>query len=202
MGKELEIKLAAPGAAALDAVCSDAQVEALRCGSWQEICMETTYLDTPARAIAARKWMLRRRVENGEAIYTMKTPGDGYVRGEWESRKAALPDAVREMVSQGAPAELAALTAGGAARVCGVQFSRKTVPLRLADGTMCALCADRGHFLGGAHRRPFCEVELELTSGSAEAMLAFARALAARYDLREEPNSKFVRAAALAAQDA
>ena len=154
--------------------------------------METAYLDTSERAIAARKWMLRRRVENGEAIYTMKTPGDGYVRGEWESRKAALPDAVREMVSRGAPAE----------RVCGVQFSRKTAPLQLEDGTVCALCADSGHFLGGARRRPFCEVELELTSGSAEAMLAFARALAARYGLREERNSKFVRAAALAAQDA
>ncbi len=202
MGKELEIKLAASGAAVLDAVCADAAVEALRCGGWQEICMETTYLDTSERAIAARKWMLRRRVENGEAIYTMKTPGDGYVRGEWESRKAALPDAVREMVSRGAPAELETLTASGAERVCGVQFSRKTAPLQLEDGTVCALCADSGHFLGGARRRPFCEVELELTSGSAEAMLAFARALAARYGLREERNSKFVRAAALAAQDA
>ena len=45
MGKELEIKLAAPGAAALDAVCADARVEARRCGGWQEICME---MDAPA----------------------------------------------------------------------------------------------------------------------------------------------------------
>ena len=86
MGKEIEIKLAAPDAAALEAVGADARVEAARTGAWQEIRMVTEYLDTPDRAIAARKWTLRRRTENGEAVYTIKTPGDGYARGEWESR--------------------------------------------------------------------------------------------------------------------
>ena len=60
--------------------------------------MVTEYLDTPDREIAARKWTLRRRTENGEAVYTMKTPGDGYARGEWESRKEGLHEAVRELV--------------------------------------------------------------------------------------------------------
>ena len=67
MGKEIEIKLAAPDAAALKAVGADARVEAARTGAWQEIRMVTEYLDTPDRAIAARKWTLRRRMENGEA---------------------------------------------------------------------------------------------------------------------------------------
>ena len=65
MGKEIEIKLAAPDAAALEAVGADARVEAARTGAWQEIRMVTEYLDTPDRAIAARKWTLRRRMENG-----------------------------------------------------------------------------------------------------------------------------------------
>ena len=77
--------------------------------------MVTEYLDTPDRAIAARKWTLRRRTENGEAVYTIKTPGDGYARGEWESRKESLHEAVRELVRLGAPGELAEL----AWSVCG-----------------------------------------------------------------------------------
>ena len=109
MGKEIEIKLAAPDAAALEAVGADARVEAARTGAWQEIRMVTEYLDTPDRAIAARKWTLRRRMENGEAVYTIKTPGDGYARGEWESRKESLHEAVRELVRLGAPGELAEL---------------------------------------------------------------------------------------------
>lgn len=36
MGKEIEIKLAAPDAAALEAVGADARVEAARTGAWQE----------------------------------------------------------------------------------------------------------------------------------------------------------------------
>ena len=41
MGKEIEIKLAAPDAAALEAVGADARVEAARTGAWQEIRMVT-----------------------------------------------------------------------------------------------------------------------------------------------------------------
>lgn len=49
MGKEIEIKLGAPDAAALEAVGADARVEAARTGAWQEIRMVTEYLDTPDR---------------------------------------------------------------------------------------------------------------------------------------------------------
>ena len=199
MGKEIEIKLAAPGAAALEAIFSDVHVEQLRTGAWQEIRMVTEYLDTPDRSLAARKWMLRRRLENGEAVYTMKTPGDGYARGEWESRRDEPREAVRELVRLGAPKELTALTAGGVSRTCGVEFLRRTAELTL-EGTRCALCLDDGVLLGAARRRPFCEAELELISGPVEPMLALADELRERYALREERQSKFVRAAELAGQ--
>ena len=143
MGKEIEIKLAAPDAAALEAVGADARVEAARTGAWQEIRMVTEYLDTPDRAIAARKWTLRRRMENGEAVYTIKTPGDGYARGEWESRKESLHEAVRELVRLGAPGDLAELAAGGVSRTCGVEFLRRTAELTL-DGGVWRGRADAG----------------------------------------------------------
>ena len=196
MGKEIEIKLAAADAAALERVRADARVDAARVGAWQEIRMVTEYLDTPDRAIAARKWTLRRRPENGEAVYTIKTPGDGYARGEWESRKESLHEAVRELVRLGAPGDLAELAARGVSRTCGVEFLRRTAELTL-DGTRCALCLDDGMLLGAA-RRPFCEVELELVSGEAAPMLAFAAYLQEHHALREERKSKFVRASELA----
>ena len=159
--------------------------------------MVTEYLDTPDRAIAARKWTLRRRTENGEAVYTIKTPGDGYARGEWESRKENLHEAVRELVRLGAPKELTEITANGVERTCGVEFLRQTAVVA-CGGMRCALCLDYGTLRGGARRRPFCEVELELAAGDMAQMLSLAAYLRQTYGLREETRSKFVRAAELA----
>ena len=119
MGKEIEIKLAAPDAAALEAVGADARVEAARTGAWQEIRMVTEYLDTPDRAIAARKWTLRRRTENGE------------------------------LVRLGAPGELAELAAGGVSRTCGVEFLRRTAELTLDGARCAQLMLVVGSDEGG-----------------------------------------------------
>ena len=54
MGKELEFKLAVRDAAQLAEILADQEVAAL-CGPWREIKMETTYYDTPSRALSARK---------------------------------------------------------------------------------------------------------------------------------------------------
>ena len=42
---------------------------------WQKITMETTYYDTPSRALSARRYMLRKRLENGVSVCTLKTSG-------------------------------------------------------------------------------------------------------------------------------
>ena len=218
MGKEIEVKLAAPDAAALESVFSDARIEQARAGAWQELRMVTEYLDTPDRQIAARKWMLRRRMENEKCVYTVKTPEICHIRGEWESQRETLEEAVREMVRLGAPEELAALVKGGVSRTCGVEFVRRTARLMLGEArgeacgearpgpgavrgeeqrTLCEVCLDDGVLLGTARRRPFCEVELELVSGPLEPMLELSGYLQERYGLHEERRSKFVRAAEL-----
>lgn len=71
MGKEIEIKLAAPDAAALEAVGADARVEAARTGTWQEIRMVTEYLDTPDRGDRPR--------------------GNGRCGGEWKTARPSIP---------------------------------------------------------------------------------------------------------------
>ena len=73
MGREIELKYAA----------LSPQQEALRAafpGSWQSIAMETTYYDTPAGELSARRITLRRRMENGVSVCTVKTPAPGGAR--------------------------------------------------------------------------------------------------------------------------
>jgi inorganic triphosphatase YgiF len=59
------------------------------------------------------------------------------------------------------------------------------------------IALDLGVLRGGEKEIPLCEVEVELKSGSQDAAVAFAEALAEKYALVPEPKSKFARAAAL-----
>ena len=43
-------------------------------GEFTPISMETTYFDTPDQTLAARHITLRRRMENGVSVCTVKTP--------------------------------------------------------------------------------------------------------------------------------
>ena len=185
MATEFEIKLRAKSVEQLGEILRDAQVVKFAQEKLREIHMRTTYFDTADGALSERRWMLRVRQENEKSVVTMKTPGEGYVRGEWECEGKT-------------PEELLTLTKAGLQMVCGAEFVRLTQPLRLPDGTTCEICADGGELLGGRHKEPFCELELELTRGDGKALLAFAGELSRKYGLIEEQKSKFVRARRLA----
>ena len=77
--------------------------------------------------------------------------------------------------------------------VCGAKFTRLSRLLELPDARV-ELALDRGVLLGGSKEIPFCEVELELKSGSEETLVALANSLAAEFSLKAEPQSKFARA--------
>lgn len=59
-------------------------------GDWQQIAMETTYYDTPNGDLARLHYTLRRRMENGKSVCTVKTPADRGGRGEWETEEVAI----------------------------------------------------------------------------------------------------------------
>ena len=180
MATELEIKYAVGDLQLLDCMLCDPMIrEKMQTGAFRNIRMETTYYDTQDGAFSARKWTYRLRRENERSVITLKTPGSGYERGEWEWEGEYLDEAELTIV-------------------CGASFTRIAADLTL-EGAQCELCGDIGWLTGGGRREPLCELELELKGGSAEAMLAFARKLAGKYGLREEQRSKFARARALAA---
>ena len=189
MGREFELKYAAT-AAQQDAI-------AARFGDFETITMETVYYDTPEGKLSARHITLRRRLENGVSICTVKTPASGGGRGEWEIACENIADAIPALCKLGAPEALLALTAGGVTEICGARFTRRAV-LAAAEGCTVELALDRGVLLGGGKELALCEVEAELKSGSEAAAVLFGEALAKKYGLLPETRSKFRRALALA----
>ena len=167
---------------------------------WQTIRMETTYYDTPSRTLSSRSWTLRRRMENNSSICTLKTPGAGLERGEWEVECDNIRQAIPELCKLGSPAELESLCAEGLVISCGAMFTRRAGTFTLRDCVL-EIALDQGVLLGGGKELPFCEVEVEHKEGSREAVEAFARQLADIYGLVPEAKSKFARAFALSKED-
>ena len=190
MATEFELKYAAT-AAQLKAIQSALP------GAYNSISMETTYYDTPAQALSARKWTLRRRFENGVSVCTLKTPAGGLDRHEWEVECGSIEDAIPELCKLSSLSDLAALTATGVSPVCGARFTRLACHIAIEQAEV-ELALDQGILFGGGRETPLAEVEVELKSGSEEAACHFAQDLASRFDLIPEEKSKFRRALDLA----
>ena len=160
--------------------------------------METTYYDTFDGKLRNLRWMLRRRMENGRSICTLKTPGQGDHRGEWEVEAPGIMAGVPALCRDGAPMELMALCVSGLTEVGAARFTRQALLLEI-PGAKLELALDRGVLVGRGRETPLLEIELELKEGSEEAVEAFARDFAHRYGLETEPRSKFARVMILAA---
>ena len=161
--------------------------------SWQSISMETTYYDTPSLSLSALKYTLRRRLENGVSICTVKTPLPGNLRGEWEVECEDIHKAIDLLVQMGAPEDLKELTAQGIVAVCGAKFHRIAKTIQFDDAVL-ELALDQGILMGGGQQIPLCEVEVELKSGEPKQAEQYARILAAKFGLQPEARSKFRRA--------
>lgn len=189
MGIEYELKYKATEE-------SQRAIRAAQEGQWQRISMETTYYDTPGDDLAALRYTLRRRFENGVAVCTVKTPAQGKGRREWEVNCDTIEEAVEKLCKLGAPEILKALTQKGLRPVCGARFTRQALTVELPNGK-AELALDQGVLFAGDRELPLCEVEVELKEGSTEAAEQLARLLARKYDLQPERKSKFQRAKAL-----
>ena len=88
MGIEYELKFQAD-TAALDAILA----EYAQYGQ-THYDMETTYYDTPSGALSARHYTLRRRMENGVCVCTLKTPGGQHARNEFQTDASDILSAI------------------------------------------------------------------------------------------------------------
>ena len=86
MGREYELKFSA----------LPEQLEAIAASlsGPERITMETTYYDTPDGALSAQRITLRRRMENGRSVCTVKAPAADGSRGEWETECGDIRESI------------------------------------------------------------------------------------------------------------
>ena len=188
MGREFELKYRA----------TSGQIEDIRAlyGEFDPISMETTYYDNPNGDFSRLRWTLRRRLENGKSVCTLKVPLSDGSRGEWETEKNSIEEGLLELCKLSGNAALLSMTANGLVPTCGARFTRLAKLLSPENCTV-ELALDQGLLLGGGREMAFAEVEVEYKSGSEAAAAAFAKELAHRFGLEPEPRSKIARAQAL-----
>ena len=186
MGREFELKFCATPAI-LKEIYSLWQ-------DWEEISMESTYFDTADGCLSASHCTLRRRMENGISVCTMKTPGKGYGRGEWDVQAPWCEETAKQLFTT---ADRENIPFEKLHPLCGARFTRLAKKVELPDCTV-EIALDQGVLMGGGKEIPLCEMEVELKDGREEAAVKWATQLASRYDLKAEHLSKFRRAIQLA----
>lgn len=186
MGREYELKYAAT-----PEILSKIRLEY---PNFKTIQMETTYYDTPDGTLGRLHWTVRRRLENGVSVCTVKTNLPDGSRGEWEVEADEIAEALPRLVKMGAPEALLAYSARGLRPTCGARFTRNAA---MVNGGRSELALDSGVLLGGGKEEPLCEVEVELKQGTDKETACFAKALAEKYGLVPQPKSKLARARAL-----
>ncbi len=199
MAKEIELKYSIPNIDTVNAILSSEMIACELAAPMREITMSSVYYDSSDGRLTKAKISLRRRQENGEVVYTVKTPlfSDGALssRGEWQVSADNIEDALLKLKDSGAPDKLFKLLENSTLIPCAeVSFVRKTAPLKFGAD----LCVDVGAF--GAI--PFSELELELLpNGSVEDLKSFGARCAREFSLKPEPLSKFSRARAVFSSD-
>ena len=186
MGYEFELKFSA----------DEALLEQLRqdvAGEEKIYHMHTTYYDALDDSLSAKKYTLRRRMENDLSVCTLKIPAKGDGRGEFEVECDSIEAALPMLCKLSGLAELENLPLK---EVCGAQFTRiaKTFTWQ---GTTMELALDKGCLTGGGRTLPLYEAERELKEGSEDTVRAFGAFLIAAYGLVPEKASKFRRGLSL-----
>ncbi|MBZ5877141.1 MULTISPECIES: CYTH domain-containing protein [Chromohalobacter] len=161
--------------------------------------LANTYYDTPSRALERARIALRiRRTPDGH-LQTLKTAGSGqgglHARGEWEWPIAG--DALDlDGIRQHAPGVLSDADLAALVPRFTTDFTRERWDIVEADATI-EVALDIGTIHAGDRHVPIRELELELKTGSPEALWQLAASLADEVALRPANASKAQRGAAL-----
>ena len=159
------------------------------------------YYDSADAALARARHGLRVRQIADQAWITLKGPAsvqDGVQqREEWE-----FPGAHPQPQTWSAgPARDRALSILGERHVhptVEVLTTRRVIVVSRANLPVAEIALDRGEFVAGERREPFCELEIELyPDGTLADIAAIAAALSQVITLHPEPRSKLSRAIAL-----
>ena len=192
MGKEIELKYSVPCAEDIEIIQKSELVLKNLSGEFLTIEMHATYYDTDDSLLSKKGISLRKRMENGVSVYTVKTSiskgGALASRGEWQVNADSIPSAL-SLLRENAdiPEYLFEICKNHRLCPCAeTVFTRKTAPLAFG----AELCLDAG-YLSGVE---FYELEIELTTCSALELIDFGTRLSEEFSLQPQPKSKLHRA--------
>jgi triphosphatase len=175
-------------------------------GAWRRRIVSNVYYDTAQERLRRAGVALRFRRDGTQPLQTLKAETSGAggfsARAEWE-----MP-APRGRLDIGAFPREAILAATGLdlTRLATLlrpkfetRFARRSATVVVGRGTRVEICVDRGYVAAGKRREPISEIELELKSGTAAALLRYAAKMAKALGLALEFESKAERGYRLAA---
>ncbi|MFO7703660.1 MAG: CYTH domain-containing protein [Halopseudomonas sp.] len=185
MVKETEIKLRATPET-LAAVQAHPLVQARQQGQWQTGTLYNQYFDTPARDLAAAKVALRVRRDGDQFIQTLKSRGHSVAglseRNEWDW-PLQQPELDRALLDDTCwPDALAGLDKNLLQPIFTTDFERTKVMLvwqREGQAVEVEAALDQGRVLAGQAQEIISEIELEIRTGPAAALLEMALELSA-----------------------
>lgn len=196
MGREVELKLDADPAAA-ESLPRHPLLAGIEPAEQEQL---SVYFDTPRGKLRKAGYTLRVRRSGAAFVQTIKAAKGGaglFDRGEWEEAVAALePSAAAAMATPVRDV----LSPRGFDKLVPVVRSeiRRTVWPVTLDGSEIELILDRGVIRGGEAEQSVNEVEVELRSGEAAGLMAFAQRLGEEIPLRLGVLTKAERGFALA----
>jgi inorganic triphosphatase YgiF len=206
MATELELKLHLTNAELIKDIVSDAEIRSYMREEFKETEMHARYYDTPDWDLYKAGYMLRIRSENERILVSLKKgridneDDNGLcVRKKWMCETPDIENSIANLVADGAPKEIASLTAGKPlVNICRDDFTRTSAILYMEEGVVVELSMDVGTTHAGDKEGPILEMELEVLAGSLVAMQPFCRALGERYGLMPETTTKYEKSYALA----
>lgn len=164
--------------------------------------LHSVYFDTPDRLLARRNMALRLRRSRNRWTQTFKCGGGTHVgMHEREEFEAPAPGGQLNVPAL-LETPLAPLLADPSflsqlAPAFVTEFRRQSRAVEIAPGETAEFAVDIGEIRAGGRVAPISEIEIELLSGNARNVFAFARGLAEAFDLRLENASKAERGYAL-----
>jgi inorganic triphosphatase YgiF len=181
----------------------DPRVKALQQGRAATRRVHSVYYDTPECALLHAGLALRLRSDGGRWLQTLKTEGQAaaglHLREEWEW---PLPGAALDFGLLATTPEAKLFRAprlrAALAPAFTTEFTRTSLRLGFADGSLAELCLDSGEIRSGRHASAISEAEIELLAGSPLRLFELALELAEDVPLRLGHASKAERGYALA----
>ena len=201
---EIELKLACTDSSVWEEIMTAQSLTkvAVPSGGGRQV-LDARYFDTATYCLQKAKLAYRIRREGEQWVATVKggglSTGGLHERQEWN---VVVSDAQPDItVFEGTDIGQHLIALVGKQRLEPIvitKFERKTLDVIMLDGSQIEVAADQGTIVAGLKSAPILEVELELKSGEASALLQLGALLAREYPLLPEPDSKFYRGLKLA----